>query len=44
MTIHTDANRRTRVDEIRDAAIVCRLVGIAATHRRLVDGRHGVSI
>jgi hypothetical protein len=35
---------RARLDAIRDAAIVCRTVGIAAAYRRLPGGRHEITL
>jgi len=43
MTTTSTATRRERLDAIRDAAIVNRLVGIAAMHQRLPDGSHEIT-
>lgn len=43
MTQTAPATRRERTDEIRDAAIVNRLVGIAAMHRRTSAGQHQIT-
>jgi hypothetical protein len=37
-------DRQSRIDSIRDAAITCRALGQAATHRRAPDGRHEVAM
>lgn len=41
-TISADSHL-ARIDDIRDGAIVARLVGIAAMHRRLPDGQHEIT-
>jgi hypothetical protein len=48
MSTSTDARTinpaEVRRAAIRDAAVVARLVGIAAIHRRLPDGRHEIGL
>lgn len=43
MSTATPPTHRERTDAIRDAAIVCRLVGVAAMHRKLPDGKHEIT-
>jgi len=43
-TRRTEATRRARVEGIRDAAVTCRVLGQAATHRRTPDGQHLVAL
>jgi hypothetical protein len=39
-----EAARRARIDAIRFGATVRQALGQSATHRRLADGRHAVTI